>query len=218
MGVESNSRSLCLCGCEASVRRSFLPGHDAKLRGKIIRELKAADSQRREPDVAAVIPAAAFEELDRLFKGEFIHLKPGALPDPMDNPEIAAKVADYLKLPYTICFYYDDEVEPVWMAYVEELEGCMSHGSTPAEAMEMIHEAMELWIGGNLEDGDEIPPPKDHFPEHSGKFQVRLPVGLHGKLAAVAREQEVSLNQLVTAILAEGVGWRPAGKRQSSRT
>ena len=138
--------------------------------------------------------------------------------DPMDDPEIAARVAEHLKLPYTICFYYDDEVEPVWMAYVEELEGCMSHGSTPAEAMEMIHEAMELWIGGNLEDGDEIPPPKEHFPEHSGKFQVRLPVGLHGKLAAVAREQEVSLNQLVTAILAEGVGWRPVGKRQSSRT
>ena len=130
-------------------------------------------------------------------------------------PHIAAKVAEYLKLPYTICMYYDDEEPepPVWMAYVEELDGCMSHGDTPEEAMEMIREAMELWLEVAVAYEHEIPPPKEHFPEHSGKFQVRLPVGLHGKLAAVAEEQGVSLNQLVTAILAEGVGWRPAGAR-----
>ena len=138
--------------------------------------------------------------------------------DPLDDPKIAAKVAEYLKMPYTICMYYDEEeVVPAWITYVEELEGCMSDGDTPEEAMAMIREAMELWIGGHIEDGWEIPPPKEHFPEHSGKFQVRLPVGLHGKLAEVAREQEVSLNQLVTAILAEGVGWRPAGKRPAGK-
>ena len=133
-------------------------------------------------------------------------------------PHIAARVAEYMKLPYTFCFYYDDEEPepPVWMAYVEELEGCMSDGDTPAEAMAMIREAMELWLEGAIEQGYEIPLPKEHFPEHSGKFQVRLPVGLHGKLAAVAEEQGVSLNQLVTAILAEGVGWRPAGAREAS--
>ena len=133
-------------------------------------------------------------------------------------PEIAEKVAVYMELPYTFCLYFDDEAEPVWMAYVEEFEGCMSHGSTPGEAMEMVREAMELWLEGRIEQGWEIPPPKDHFPEHSGKFQVRLPVGLHGRLAAVAADEGVSLNQLVTAILAEGVGWRPAGKRKASRT
>ena len=140
-----------------------------------------------------------------------------ALDAPM-TPEVAARVAEYMKLPYTFCFYYDDEEPepPVWMAYVEELEGCMSDGDTPAEAMAMIREAMELWLEGAIEQGYEIPLPKEHFPEHSGKFQVRLPVGLHGKLAAVAEEQGVSLNQLVTAILAEGVGWRPAGKPKAS--
>ncbi len=144
---------------------------------------------------------------------------PKAPHDPLDDPEIATKVAEYLRLPYTICMYYDDEeVVPAWIAYVEELEGCMSHGDTPEEATAMIREAMELWIGGHIEDGWEIPPPRDHFPEYSGKFQVRLPVGLHGRLAAVAKEQQVSLNQLVTAILAEGVGWRPAGARRSDRT
>jgi predicted RNase H-like HicB family nuclease len=133
-------------------------------------------------------------------------------------PEVAKRVAAYMELPYTFCLYHDDEVEPLWMAYVEEFEGCMSHGSTPEEAMDMVREAMELWLEGSIEEGWEIPLPKDHFPEHSGKFQVRLPVGLHGKLASVAKDQQVSLNQLVTAILAEGVGWRPAGERTSPRT
>ena len=138
--------------------------------------------------------------------------------DPMDDPEIAAKVAEYLKLPYTITMVYDTSGgPPAWVVGVEELQGCLSQGDTPEEAIAMIHEAMELWIGGHIEDGWEVPPPKEHFPEHSGKFQVRLPVGLHGKLAEVAREQEVSLNQLVTAILAEGVGWRPAGKRPAGK-
>lgn len=140
---------------------------------------------------------------------------------PLTGPvpgHIADKVAEYMKLPYTICLYFDDEVEPAWMAYVEELDGCMSHGSTPPEAMEMIREAMEGWLEVAVAYEHEIPPPKDHFPEYSGKFQVRLPVGLHGRLAAVAKEQQVSLNQLVTAILAEGVGWRPAGARKSDRT
>ena len=133
-------------------------------------------------------------------------------------PDIAEKVAEYMKLPYTICLYFDDEVEPVWMAYVEEFEGCLSDGATPAEAMEMIREAMQGWLEVAVAYEHPIPPPRDHFPEHSGKFQVRLPVGLHGKLASVAKDQQVSLNQLVTAILAEGVGWRPAGKRDASRT
>ena len=82
----------------------------------------------------------------------------------------------------------------------------------------MIREAMEGWLEVAVAYGDEIPPPRDPFPEHSGKFQVRLPVGLHGKLAAVAEDEGVSLNQLVTAILAEGVGWRPAGERKRKRS
>ncbi len=137
----------------------------------------------------------------------------------MDDPEIAARVAEYLELPYTITMVYDTSGgPPAWVVGVEELQGCLSQGDTPEEAIEMIREAMELWIGGYIEEGWEIPPPKDHFPEHSGKFQVRLPVGLHGRLAAVAEDEGVSLNQLVTAILAEGVGWRPAGERKRSRT
>ena len=135
-------------------------------------------------------------------------------------PAIAEKVAEYMKLPYTITMVRDDSPggPPAWVVWVEELEGCVSQGDTPEEATRMIREAMEGWLEVAVAYEDDIPLPRDHFPEHSGKFQVRLPVGLHGRLAAVAKQQEVSLNQLVTAILAEGVGWRPAGERKAPRT
>ena len=132
---------------------------------------------------------------------------------------IADRVAEYMRLPYTITMVYDTSGgSPAWVVGVEELQGCLSQGDTPDEAIAMIREAMEGWFEVAVAYGDEIPLPKDHFPEHSGKFQVRLPVGLHGKLAAVAADEGVSLNQLVTAILAEGVAWRPAGDRKPSRT
>jgi len=43
---------------------------------------------------------------------------------------------------------------------------------------------------------------------HSGKFNVRIPVDLHAQLAAEAERQGVSLNQLVLALLAGGVGFK----------
>lgn len=33
---------LCLCGCGAEVNRRFKPGHDGRLKGRLIREVKAA--------------------------------------------------------------------------------------------------------------------------------------------------------------------------------
>ena len=135
--------------------------------------------------------------------------------DPLDDPEIAAQVARYLEKPYTITMVRDDSPggPPAWVVWVEELRGCVSQGDTPEEATAMIREAMELWIGGAIEDGDPIPPPKEHFPEYDGAFRVRVPAGLHERLAREAEAQGVSLNQLATAILAGGMGWRPARER-----
>lgn len=44
--------------------------------------------------------------------------------------------------------------------------------------------------------------------ERSGQFRVRLPVELHALLAAEAERQGVSLNMLIVALLAGGMGWR----------
>ncbi len=43
---------------------------------------------------------------------------------------------------------------------------------------------------------------------HSGQLRVRLPIELHAALAAEAERQGVSLNTMIVALLAGGIGWR----------
>lgn len=51
--------------------------------------------------------------------------------------------------------------------------------------------------------------------EASGKILLRLPVSLHSRLQRMAEEQGVSLNQLLVALIAEGVG-RYEGKAEDT--
>ena len=104
------------------------------------------------------------------------------------------KVEDYMKLPYTIKIVHrTEDNDNYYFATVEELEGCMSHGSTYEEAAKNIQVAMELWIESSLEHNDNIPLPADK--KYSGKFVVRIPKTLHHKLAQEAEEEGISLNQ-----------------------
>jgi hypothetical protein len=43
-------RASCECGCGRTVRRRFLPGHDSRLRSRLLREARAGDRARRELD------------------------------------------------------------------------------------------------------------------------------------------------------------------------
>ena len=116
---------------------------------------------------------------------------------------------DYLALPYSVTLTpdRDDEGRRGWVAEVADLPGCISQGDTPDEAIERIRNAMAGWISVALEDGREIPPPRDKD-TYSGRFLVRLPASLHAELARQAEREHVSLNQLVATALAGAVGWR----------
>ncbi len=46
---------------------------------------------------------------------------------------------------------------------------------------------------------------------HSGRLLVRMPATLHDELARAAETEGVSLNQLITGVLASAVGWRADG-------
>jgi len=109
----------------------------------------------------------------------------------------------YLNLPYTLELSYDPE--HAWFIRVKELPGCTSQGDTPDEAVEMIKDAMQLWIQDALEEGSQIPEPRldDDF---SGKFNLRVPVSLHRKLSELADDQGVSLNTMCVTMLSEAVG------------
>ena len=49
----------------------------------------------------------------------------------------------------------------------------------------------------------------DDAPRYSGRILLRMPPELHGELAERAERDGVSLNQLLTRLLAEGVGTAP---------
>jgi len=108
----------------------------------------------------------------------------------------------YMNLPYTIELIKDPEG---WFVRVKELEGCMSQGDTAEEAIEMIQEAMELWLEVSLEDGLPIPEPRPDE-DYSGKFVVRVPRSLHRELVDEAQRQGTSLNQYINVALARSVG------------
>ena len=71
------------------------------------------------------------------------------------------QVKEYLSLPYSTVVVPDvtTDNEPCYVAYHPELEGCMSHGSTPEEALHNLMEVAELYISALLDKGLEIPIP-----------------------------------------------------------
>lgn len=125
----------------------------------------------------------------------------------MVKDALREQVEKYLHLPYTIRVQYDNtESNPGWVAWVEELPGCMTYADTKEEIMDMIQDAMRLWIMTALERGKTIPVPQTQERDYSGKFVVRLPKSLHRKISRRAKSEGVSLNQWIATTLAEAVG------------
>ena len=99
----------------------------------------------------------------------------------------------------------DEEEGGGWLIVFSDLPGCMSDGETPEEAIENGKDAVAAWIQAARESGREVPRPGE-LP--SGKFIARVPRSLHARLAIRARQEGVSMNALVSAFLAEGMGRR----------
>lgn len=91
-----------------------------------------------------------------------------------------------------------------------DLPGCMSDGETPEEAIANGKDAMEGWLDCARKYKDFIPKPSIPRPEssYSGRVLQRFPKTLHAKLAARAKQEGVSLNQLILSLVAEGLGQR----------
>jgi len=95
-----------------------------------------------------------------------------------------------------------------------DLPGCMSDGETVAEAIENGKDAMCCWLTVAREDGDPIPEP---MKSHSGQYVQRLPKSLHTRLAALARAEGTSMNQLALTYITEGVALSSVTSKRSSR-
>jgi antitoxin HicB len=100
-----------------------------------------------------------------------------------------------------------DEDGGGWLATVPELPGCMSDGATREEAAHNVQGAIVSWIEAAEELGRQVPAAGSA----RGEWRQRVPRSLHEKLKRLAEAEGVSLNALVTSVLAERVG--RAGRR-----
>lgn len=68
----------------------------------------------------------------------------------------------YTRLPYSTVVVPDvtTDGELCYMAHHPELEGCMTHGDTPEEALRNLDEARRLYISALIDDGLEVPLPQ----------------------------------------------------------
>jgi predicted RNase H-like HicB family nuclease len=99
-----------------------------------------------------------------------------------------------------------------------DIPGVMADGATEMEAIADGREAFITTVSAMVDMGQEVPAPafnaQDFTPASaSGKVLARLPRSMHLQLTARAKTEGVSLNSLVLAFIAEGLG-----RRGSART
>jgi predicted RNase H-like HicB family nuclease len=100
---------------------------------------------------------------------------------------------------YRVALQYDPD--GYWIAENPELPGCKADGETAQEALSSLEVSRELWIESRMATGLEIPEPQE-APQYSGRFVLRIPKSLHRELANEAEAEGVSLNSLVSNVLA----------------
>jgi antitoxin HicB len=100
-----------------------------------------------------------------------------------------------------------------FMFTMPDIPGVMADGATEQEAIEDGREAFITTVSALVDMGQEVPSPafniQDFTPASaSGKVLARLPRSMHLQLTARAKTEGVSLNALVLAFIAEGLGRR----------
>ena len=87
-----------------------------------------------------------------------------------------------------------------------DIPGCMSDGETIEEAIANGREALRDCLTVFKESGGRIPAPGIA----AAQWRQRLPRTLYSKLTRQAENEGVSINSLVTAIIAEAIGAKQA--------
>ena len=100
-----------------------------------------------------------------------------------------------------------------FMFRMPDIPGVIADGETELEAIEDGREAFVTTVSAMAAMGQEIPTPvfnvDDFTPASaSGKVLARLPRSMHMQLTARAKTEGVSLNSLLLALIAEGLGKR----------
>ncbi len=111
---------------------------------------------------------------------------------------------------------YPFEIRPLskedgggYLISFSDFSECISDGETAEEAIRNGIDALAETIAALEAMGFPVPEPGSGG-GYSGKFIQRVPKSLHARLAVRAKQEGVSMNMLVTAFLAEGLGAREA--------
>jgi len=114
---------------------------------------------------------------------------------------------EQLKYPFEIRHLSEEEGGGYLISF-PDLPGCISDGDTIEETIKNGIDAMNSWIETSKEFNDPVPEPGSS--QASGRFVQRIPKSLHARLSARAKQEGVSMNALVTSIIAESLGKREA--------
>jgi antitoxin HicB len=118
-------------------------------------------------------------------------------------------MADLIQYPFEIHPLSEEDGGGYLISYPDFSE-CISDGETPEEAIQNGLDALQETIFALESMGMPVPEPGSRG-THSGKFVQRVPKSLHARLAARAKQEGVSMNALVTVILAESLGRKEVG-------
>ena len=103
---------------------------------------------------------------------------------------------------YPLEIFWSEE-DKGFIAEVPDLPGCSAWGATEANAAREAQRAIAAWLEAARAAGREIPEASVAEPmdRYSGKFIVRVPRTVHARLARKAKQEGVSLNQLISSVL-----------------
>lgn len=103
---------------------------------------------------------------------------------------------------YPLEIFWSEE-DKGFIAEAPDLPGCSAWGATESNAAREAQRAMVAWLEAAHAAGREIPEPTTVEPldRYSGKFVVRVPRSVHARLARKAKQEGVSLNQLISSVL-----------------
>jgi antitoxin HicB len=123
-------------------------------------------------------------------------------------------IEDYLAKNYRVSVYRDEDAD--YVVEVDDLPGCVSHGSTPDETFNNLEEAKRAWMESRVALGLEIPEPRQ-TEDYSGRVLLRMPKGLHRRLALQSRAEGVSLNQYLVTLLSDASARRETSPGQAAQ-
>jgi antitoxin HicB len=119
----------------------------------------------------------------------------------------------FIDYPFTVRPLTQDEGGGFLIEF-PDLPGCISDGETPEEAVANGMDALRAMLLTMREFGDHIPAPGALI-KASGQWRQRIPKSMHARLTVRAEEEGVSLNTLVTAMIAEGLGVRNRRRKRN---